>query len=248
MLMKTIVLYALLFCATAAHAQTKVDQLLYQAYLQRSKSLWITALQTQQAESKKAPTDFEKQLTLAQVYSSVLNGSMALPDEEFFDAHVDDAKKLTKKLLDQNQKSGVAAAILSGIYGNEMGYSPMKGMMLGSKSSSLAEKATVLEPTSPWVWRIYANNKFYTPEAFGGDIAEAIKALEKSVMLFESDPKNLSQNWMYIDALAFLGQAYQKNGEQAKAIAVYEKALTVEPNFSWVKKVLLPAAQKKASN
>lgn len=246
--MKTSLIFFSLLVAASTAAQTPVDELMYQAYLQRSKSLWTKALETQQAESKNATTDFSKQLRLAFVYSSLLNGSMAMPDEDFFDAHVDAAKKLTKKLIDQNPKSGEAAAILSGIYGNEMGYSPMKGMTLGSKSSSLAEKATVLQPDSPLVWRVYANSKFYTPAAFGGDMKEAVKALEKCVALLEESNQPLASNWMYLDTLAFLGQAYQKTGDQAKAIATYENALTVEPQFGWIKNVLLPAARKAAQS
>jgi cytochrome c-type biogenesis protein CcmH/NrfG len=45
---------------------------------------------------------------------------------------------------------------------------------------------------------------------------------------------------MYLDTMAFLGQAWAKKGDRAKAIAAYENALKAEPNFSWVKYVLLP--------
>ncbi len=246
--MKTVCFLLAVLAATHGTAQTPVDQLMYQAYLQRSPSLWTKALETQRAESNVAASDFQKQLRLAFVYSSLLNGSMAMPNEDFFDEHVAEAKKLTKKLIEQNPKSGEAAAILSGIYGNEMGYSPMKGMTLGNKSSSLAEKATVLEPASPLVWRVYANNKFYTPAAFGGDVKEAVQALEKCIALFEKSNQPLASNWAYLDALTFLGQAYQKTGDHAKAIATYEKALTVEPDFDWIKKTLLPAARKTATS
>lgn len=244
--MKTVCFLLALLVASPSTAQTPVDQLMYQAYLQRSPSLWTKALETQMAESKMDANDFQTQLRLAFVYASLLNGSMAMPHEDFFDEHVDDAKKLTKRLIEQNPKSGEAAAILSGIYGNEMGYSPMKGMTLGNKSSSLAEKATVLEPASPLVWRVYANNKFYTPAAFGGDMKEAVKALENCIALFEKSNQPLASNWMYLDALTFLGQAYQKTGDPVKAIATYEKALMVEPNFEWIKHTLLPAARKAA--
>ena len=49
----------------------------------------------------------------------------------------------------------------------------------------------------------------------------------------------------YLDALAFQGQAYVKNGDTGKAIAAYEKALKAEPSFSWVRDNLLPAARKQ---
>ncbi len=241
--MKLLTFFITFICFSSAFAQSEVDEMMYQAYLQRSKSLWRKAVETQQKLSPATSKDFNAQFRLAYVYASLLNGSMALDDEDFFDENVDDAKSLVKKLLEQNEKSGEAAALLSGIYGNEMGYSPMKGMILGSKSSSLVEKALELEPESPLVWRVYANNKFYTPAAFGGDLKKSINALEKSIALFELNPTQLTHNWLYIDTLAMLGQAYQKDGQINKAIGVYEKVLKAETNFEWVKRKLLPSAQ-----
>ena len=80
---------------------------------------------------------------------------------------------------------------------------------------------------------------------WGGDITEAIEAYEKSIQLYESRPEALKFNWMYLDALAFMGQAYLKNGDTGKAIATYEKALQAEPEFGWVKYALLPNAKSK---
>jgi tetratricopeptide (TPR) repeat protein len=72
---------------------------------------------------------------------------------------------------------------------------------------------------------------------------EAIAGYEKAVQLFESRPETLINNWMYLDTMAFLGQAWAKKGDRAKAIAAYESAMKAEPNFSWVKYVLLPKAK-----
>lgn len=232
---------AIFLCSLSiAWAQSETDELMYQAYLQRSPALWEKALATQ---LKQANTTTEK-LRLAFVYYSLLNGTMATQNETLFDKHVDAAKELIKELIDQNPKSGEAAAMLSGIYGNEIAYSSMKGMFLGGKSSGLADKGIKLEPASALVWRIYGTNKYYTPAAFGGDLEEAVKAFEKSISIFESKPDTLKQNWLYIDTLALLGQAYAKSGATDKAIATYEKALQQEPSFGWVKFSLLPAAKK----
>lgn len=124
----------------------------------------------------------------------------------------------------------------------------MQGMFLGSKSSGLADKAIDLSPASPFVWKVYANSKFFTPEMFGGDLKEAIESYEKSVALYEASPTKLKSNWYYLDALAFLGQAYAKNGENGKAIATYEKAISVEPEFGWVKYRLLPIVKEASQN
>ncbi|HCZ34409.1 MAG TPA: hypothetical protein DHV26_00615 [Cytophagales bacterium] len=232
---------AIFLCSLSiAWAQSETDEMMYQAYLQRSQALWEKALATQ---LKQANTTTEK-LRLAFVYYSLLNGTMATQNETLFDKHVDAAKELIKELIDQNPKSGEAAAMLSGIYGNEIAYSSMKGMFLGGKSSGLADKGIKLEPASALVWRIYGTNKYYTPAAFGGDLEEAVKAFEKSISIFESKPDTLKQNWLYIDTLALLGQAYAKSGATDKAISTYEKALQQEPSFGWVKFSLLPAAKK----
>ena len=71
---------------------------------------------------------------------------------------------------------------------------------------------------------------------------EAIKSFEKAVKLFEQSP-NLSQNLHYLDALAWLGIAYMKNGETDKAKAQFQKALEQEPNFVWVKDSLMPMVE-----
>lgn len=139
-------------------------------------------------------------------------------------------------------------ALLSATYGLKMGYSPIQGMFLGSKSESLIEKGKKLDPSSPLVWKVRANSKFFTPEMWGGDLAEAITAYEKCITLYESKPALTKFNWMYLDALVFQGQAYMKQGDAGKAIMTYEKVLKIEPEFGWVKYSLLPTAKAKSKS
>ena len=137
------------------------------------------------------------------------------------------------------------SALLSSIYGWEMGYSPWKGMFLGGKSSSNIEKATKVDGSSAIVWQIFGNSKLFTPRAFGGSISEAVEAYEKSVKLYEANPALTKSNWRYLDALAWLGQAYEQNNQLDEARKTYEKALEVEPGFGWVKYKLLPEIASK---
>lgn len=102
------------------------------------------------------------------------------------------------------------------------------------------------EESTPLVWKLYGNSKLHTPPAYGGDVEEAIEAYERSLALYETVPARTISNWLFIDTMAFLGQAYVKAGQKPKAVAVYEKALKAEPAFAWVKYGLLPAAQSDA--
>ena len=238
---KTILMLFFLLLVRAGMAQTEVKDLMYKAYLTSSREEWEKALETQ-LRSVNGHQDFNSQMQLAYCYFSLLNGTLATHDKAFFYRHLDPAKQLVKQLIESNENSGEAKAILSAIYGIEISHSPIKGMMLGSKSSGLAEKAKILKPDSPLVMRVYAANKFYTPTTFGGDVKIAIGALYNSISLFERQPDKILHDWLYLDTLALLGQALEKDKQTARAIEIYEKALKIEPRFNWVKQVLLPRA------
>ncbi|MBS1556606.1 MAG: tetratricopeptide repeat protein [Bacteroidetes bacterium] len=236
--MKTTISFLLAMFIYGSLLAQSTQELMYQAYLNRSAETWKKAVDLTAKELTAKPNDPTKQMDLAYAYFSLLNGSMAMPNDDLFDEYISDAKKFLKKIVEDKPKSGEAAAMLSSIYGNEIGKSPMKGMLLGSKSSSLAEKGILFEPNSPLAWSVYASNKYYTPSSFGGDLQEAIKGWEKTIQLSQANAGTLKDNWLYLNAIVFLGQAYEKAGSREKAIAAYEKALVVEPQFQYAKMLL----------
>lgn len=236
--MKTTITFLLAMFINGSLLAQSAQELMYQAYLNRSSEHWKQAVDLTAKELNAKPNEPTKQMELAYAYFSLLNGTMAMPNDDLFDEYISNAKKFLKKIVDANPKSGEAAAMLSSIYGNEIGKSPMKGMLLGSKSSSLAEKGILFEPNSPLAWSVYASNKYYTPSSFGGDLQEAIKGWEKTIQLSQANAGTLKNNWLYLNAIVFLGQAYEKAGSRDKAIAAYEKALVVEPQFQYAKMLL----------
>ena len=118
-----------------------------------------------------------------------------------------------------------------------MAYSPMKGMLYGSKSSSLVASAKETSPDSPLVQKLYAGSMLYTPEMFGGNPEEAVTSFEKSIALYEKG--DLKNNWLYIDALVGLAESYRKTEKEAQAKATLEKAIEVEPEHGWAKSILV---------
>lgn len=219
----------------------------YQAYLSRSVSdaqqSWVKEVSNAAAEVEKQPSNEDARFKLALVHYGLLNSTMRSKDETTFRNYIDDA--VTNLEAIREKHAGEAMAILGAVYGLQMAYDPAKGMFLGPRSSSLLSKARKTDATSPLVWKLYGNSMYHTPEAYGGDVTEAISAYEKALALYDAAPEKKKDNWMYIDTMAFLGQAYVKNNESTRAVAIYEKALTAESSFGWVKYVLLPAAQNK---
>jgi tetratricopeptide (TPR) repeat protein len=239
--MKPLLIAFLAIVSLAATTQDLADEKMYQAYLNLDKALWKKAVEICEQESKQTPSDVNKQFKLAFAQFSLLTSTMATQDEKLFDEYIDSTKELLDKLIENEKVSAESKALLSATYGLQMAYSSIKGITLGSKSSNLAAEATTISRNSVIAWRMYGNNKYYTPSAFGGNVKEAITALEKSVKLFESKPEGLKSNWLYLDTIVLLGQAYLKNEEKSKAIATYEKAISVESSFIYAKSLLAKA-------
>jgi tetratricopeptide (TPR) repeat protein len=243
--MKTVILLVVtLGFSTGWQTYTENNEASYKAYLERdpkaAKDQWIKIVSDRQKKLQQNTTDQNLlyEVTLAQF--GLLSSTMRDKDEDLFEKHVDEAEKNLETLITKNKDWGEPRALLSAVYGLKMGYSPMKGMFLGSKSSDLMEQARKKSPGSPLVWKLYGNSKYHTPEAFGGDLKEAIRAYEKAIQLYEAKTENLSHNWLYIDTFAFLGQAYAKDNRSESAISIYEKVLKIEPAYTWVSYALLP--------
>jgi tetratricopeptide (TPR) repeat protein len=225
--------------ASSLAAQPTWQKTQYQAYLKSDVRLWH--------QSMKEVATTNDAFTKSLAGYGLLNATMANQNEAMFDEYLDETYNPLEAIV-ESKKGNVSEskALLSSIMGYKMGYSPWKGIYLGSKSSSYVEEALKANPESYIVQKMYAISKFYTPETFGGDVKVAAMAFEKSIALMESNPELTKENWQYLDALAHLGKSYMKLNQKEKAIATFEKALETEPQFLWVSQVLLPNA--KGSN
>ncbi|MFZ6010899.1 MAG: hypothetical protein ACOYXT_11195 [Bacteroidota bacterium] len=246
-------LLGLCFVMSSQAQSPESHEAAYKAYLgdqkaEVTKELWKKVVSDRQNEFDKSNNDKNALYQLALAQFGLLSATMRDRDEDLFDDYADQAEDNLESLIDKNKNWGEPRALLSALYGLKMGYSPWKGMYLGSKSQNLMDKAMKDAPLSPLVWKLYANSKYFTPETWGGDIKEAVSAYEKSIQLYESNALQTKNNWFYIDTMAFLGQAYVKDGQHSKAIAIYEKALTLEPAFGWIKFSLLPKAKKSVAS
>lgn len=238
--MKTLLLALLLLTTSIVYSQS-IHDLMYQAYITQKKEFWKKSVELATVEFKQKPTDVHAQLNVGVAHYGLLLSTMSTNDEDLFDDYVSATKDRLEEMIDRHATAAEGKGLLSAVLGLQIAYSPMKGMLLGGKSSNLAADAKEMAPRSPLAWRFYGINKLYTPSSFGGDIQEAVLALEKSIALFESTA--ISKNWLYLDTLALLGQAYAKAGEKAKAIATYEKALASEAGFTYAKDLLAKATK-----
>lgn len=155
---------------------------------------------------------------------------------------LEEAQKELEMVTKAEADNSDALALLAGIMGQRIGEKPMRGMTLGSKSSSLLKKAARLAPNNPRVALQQGVSHFHTPSMWGGGLDKAMPELERAVALFAQRPSDEPwPNWGQLDALAWLGQALARQGKTSEARAIYQQALAINPKMGWIRHRLLPA-------
>jgi len=230
---------------TLAQVSPEVQPLFYQGYLTATKAPWEQAIEKINQDATLDET--QKLHAIAEAQCGLLIYAFAHQDKSAYEAVADDLEANLEVLLEQDPKDVTALAKMAQLYGATMGFQSWKAMYLGPKSEKLVDRALQADPETPDVWVQRANSRLFTPAMFGGDIDEAVQCFEKAVQYYEAQA-NHTQNWRYLDALAWLGQAYQKAEQSTAAIETYQKALEIEPNFGWVKYKLMPQVIAQSSN
>ena len=151
-----------------------------------------------------------------------------------------------KEATEIDPQAAEAYSLLSSAYGRQIGLNSIKGMVLGRRAQKALKKAVQLAPDNPRVVLCTAIRDFNTPGMFGGSKEKGLRGFQRAAELFAqeepSDP--IQPAWGHSRTYAWLGLAYQDRGELALARAAFAKALAINPDFSWVKNVLLPELEK----
>jgi len=216
----------------------------YQAYLLNSIGLWEEVVVNFSKRIESSPDDIDLLFQLTEAQYGLLNTCLANKDKDTFEKYIKKADENVESLLENNETWSAAHALKSGLYSIKMGFFPMKGMIYGQKNAVHIQKALKHDDEEPLAWIQDAGSKFFTPPMFGGNTKEAISSYQTAVGLFEKNKENLTYNWQYLNTLAWLGIALQKENRIEEAIDVFEKSLRFESNFAWVKYHLLPSAKE----
>lgn len=114
------------------------------------------------------------------------------------DPLADKAEQMIDKAdaLNQNNSEIYAAKKMAATL--RMMVDPMsRYMQYGSKAQQALETAKQLNPENPRVYLLQGEDKFYTPEQFGGSKTEAKKLFEEALKKFESfkPASDIDPNW-----------------------------------------------------
>ncbi len=161
--------------------------------------------------------------------------------------HLDSAVGHLKEATRIDPEAAEAYALLSSAYGRQIGLSPVKGMFIGPKAGKAIKKAMELAPDNPRVVLSAAIGDFNTPRMFGGNKESAMQGFQRAAELFalEKPAEPVEPVWGHSEAYAWLGLAYMDRDEREPAGMAFEKALEIDPDFGWVKYVLLPELEEE---
>ena len=85
---------------------------------------------------------------------------------------------------------------------------------------------------------------FYTPRILGGSKREAVQHYEKAVELLETSPLKTEHNWIYMNTVLMLANAYKETDHMKLACKLYKQLLEYEPEADWVRNKLYSKCQQ----
>ncbi|NOT32781.1 MAG: hypothetical protein HOP12_01290 [Candidatus Eisenbacteria bacterium] len=132
-------------------------------------------------------------------------------------------------------------ALKSALLGFKIQFGGMAlGMTLGPEMARLEERAETLAPANPRVLLLRGMMTLHRPAFIGGGAKKALPILEQAIAAFEaaSATDARTADWGRDDAHVWAGNAARKLDDPARAIAFYERALVVNPEMGWARKLL----------
>lgn len=125
-------------------------------------------------------------------YANVMAGMMSMPQGSFgdnsaiADPYADKAETLINKANELNKENSEVYCIIKMVHSLRlMGNAMARYMTEGPKAEEALTKAKELNPNNPRVYILEGQDKYFTPEQFGGSKEEAKKLFEKANEIFK---------------------------------------------------------------
>jgi len=133
--------------------------------------------------------------------------------------------------LEELSEEAETLALLASVYGMQIGIDNSRGASLGPKLSQALTQAEALSPDNPRVALVKAISAFNTPVTFGGSMKKAIDLSSKAIALYSEPCDEVC--WGHAEAYTWRGLAKQNSGDTQGALADWQSAIEIQPDYSW---------------
>lgn len=160
--------------------------------------------------------------------------------------YLDTAISHLEKVTEMAPNFAEGWALLGNCYGMKAS-GMFSAMRYGPKSQDAIDKALELAEDNPRVEMINGIGLMYKPALFGGSNQKAIAAFKEAGRYYQQwQPESeLHPDWGFAENYAWLAQAYLKEDQPQEAMEAYNQALKIDPDYYWVKEILLPELKEE---
>ena len=241
MIKKTIFL---LFCwlIGASVASQNTAQKIWHCYVHRDISGWKSVIDSLEALPHKTVEQREEVLNYEYGYVA-WRLSDGYKDKKEAEVYLEKAYAHLHALPQTQANKALIAAYEGAFVGYKIGISPYKAPFIGLKSVQYVKEAVQADDDNYFAHIQYANVFYYMPSVFGGSRSVAIEHYLKAKQLMQSQGR-CQNNWLYMNVLLTLADAYKKDQNWQKVKACYDEALQLQPNFPYIVDQLYPTVTK----
>ena len=239
---RLIIVITLLFSMQSGFSQSPYNDAIYKAYSRGKMDKWYELMHT--CEENVDQNNLEEQLELLSYYYGYTAWLIGAKKNDTAEEYIEISEEIIDKLLEESPENATLMAYKGAYIAFTIGISNLKAIYLGPKSVKYINKSIELDPENIQGNIEKGNSMYYRPSVFGGDKNEAIEYYVKAVKSFEKQGLVVN-NWMYINTMTALGQAYEATDQIQQAKLCYEKIIRIFPNFMWVEDELYPDMLKR---
>jgi tetratricopeptide (TPR) repeat protein len=232
-----LVIITFLLSTQLGFSQNTYRDSIYKAYSRGKMDKWFDIMNA--FEKKVDKNNEAEQFELISYYYGYTAWLIGAEKYDTAEEYVDKSEELIDALLEESPEDPTLHAFKGSFIAFTIGISSLKAIYLGPKSMRYINKSLELDPENIQGNIEKGNSMYYRPSAFGGDKTEAIEYYIKAVENFEKQELDVN-NWMYINTMTALGQAYEATDQIQLAKLCYEKIIRIFPNFMWVEDELYP--------
>jgi hypothetical protein len=211
------------------------------ARIQRLPTDQVLALQAKLALD---PAPAEKKAYHELHIAYILASRLSSEDPKAAKALVERTLKTYEGLQDPESR-----ALIGGLIGLKIGFSPMSGMTLGPKAMGIFDEALAKKPASPRITLLRAIHLLHTPAFVGGGAKVALPLMKAAVALAENEPKSAdawAPSWGRIESLGWLAYTQVEAEQIDAARQTADRVLALDPGNGFVTRMVLPRLQAKA--
>ncbi|MCC8145085.1 MAG: hypothetical protein LIO93_01320 [Bacteroidales bacterium] len=236
----TIILF--LCCTTEVYSQPVYAGEIYKAYISGNRNKWVEIIQ--EMEKSSLSSTVEEKLELLNYYYGYIGYLIGNKEKSSAKKYLDKAKTTVDDVLKKDPSNATALAYKGTFIAYRMTIDKIRIPVLGPQSMKYIKKAYEKDPDNIQALADMGNMLYHAPSLFGGDKEKGISYIKKAISRIEETGK-VRNNWNYLNLMVLQSRYTEEIGDLKTAMDIYEKILTVEPEFVWVRDELYPQIKTK---